>query len=143
MLELCLVSVILFLSAKRVDQILQCCRGKFWRENPYALLILRARAVQLLSLVSKQIVVHRLCHVRHSLYVILLIKLYKNTVNCAGDLSSLHHVIATRNVRFDRSLVYIYTYLTAGAYGIYMTAGAFDLSTYDSIYEEKSYMLHT
>ena len=132
-----------FLSAKRVDQILQCCRGKFWRENPYALLISRARAVQLLSLVSKRIVVHQLCHVRHSLDVILLIKLYKNTVNCAGDLSPLHHVIATRNVRFDRSLVYIYSYLTAGAYGIYMTAGAFDLSTYDSIYEEKSYMLHT
>ena len=106
MLELCLVSVILFLSAKRVDQILQCCQGKFWRENPYALLILRARAVQLLSLVSKRIVVHLLCHVRHSLDVILLIKLYKNTVNCAGDLSPLHHVIATRNVRFDRRCIF-------------------------------------
>ena len=86
--ELCLVSVILFLSAKRVGQMLLCRRGKFRLENPYALLTLRAQvAIQLFSLVSKQIVVHQLCvRKAFSLDVILLINLYKNTVNCACDL---------------------------------------------------------
>ena len=87
-----------------------------------------------------------LCHIRHSLDVILLISRYKNTVNHASDLSawswwwSLHHVIATRKVNFDRRLVYTYlwrgkyTYLTAGVYGIYMTAGAFGPPMYHSVF---------
>ena len=76
--------------------------------GPFLLVILVLRTV--FTQTNIPVTVHRLCHVRHSLDVILLIKLYKNTVDRAGDL--VHMVtLASHDShmkgKFDRKLVYM------------------------------------